>query len=72
MAVALVGIGGAHGVTVAGAAEVEDLTLSGEGGGKVEPSRLRKEWVGRFPLPKEMTWRCTESEAGEGRMYRGR
>ena len=26
-----------------------------EDGGRVEPSKLRKEWAGTFPLPTEMT-----------------
>ena len=50
MAVALMGMGGAQGVTVmlvekavAGAAAAAVEVLSGEVGGKVEPSRLRKE-----------------------------
>ena len=37
-----------------------------EDGGRVEPSKLRKEWAGTFPLPTEMTWRLPESGSGEG------
>ena len=52
---------------MAGAAAVVAVAdLSGEEGGRVEPSRLRKEWAGSFALPKDMTWRCPESDAGEG------
>ena len=68
----LMGIWGAQGVTVVelvvarAAAVVAVADLSGEEGGRVEPSRLRKDWAGSFPLPKDMTWRCPESGAGEG------
>ena len=62
MAVALMGMEGAQGVTVmlvekavAGAAAAAVEVLSGEVGGKVEPSRLRKEWARTFPLPTDMT-----------------
>ena len=51
------------------AAVVAVADLSGEEGGRVEPSRLRKDWAGSFPLPKDMTWRCPESDAGEGYNY---
>ena len=72
MTVVLMGRGGAQGVTVVlmvewavgGKAAVVDL--SEEGGDKVEPSKLRKEWAGTFFLPKDITWRWPESEAGEG------
>ena len=74
MTVELMGMGGAQGTAVVlvvekeavAAAVVAVADLSGEEGGKVEPSRLRKEWAGSFPFPKDMTWRCPESDAGEG------
>ena len=71
----LMGRGGAQGVTVVLMVEraVVDLSeeaavvdLSEEGGGKVEPSKLRKEWAGTFFLPTDITWRWPESETGEG------
>ena len=74
MTVELMGMGGAQGTAVVlvvekeavAAAVVAVADLSGEEGGRVEPSRLRKGWAGSFPLPKDMTWRCPESGAGEG------
>ena len=62
----LMGRGGAQGVTVVLMVERAVVDLSEEGGGKVEPSKLRKEWAGTFFLPTDITWRWPESEAGEG------
>ena len=46
----LMGRGGAQGVTVVLMVERAVVDLSEEGGGKVEPSKLRKEWAGTFFL----------------------
>ena len=66
MAVVLMGRGGDQGVTVVLMVERAVVDLSEEGGGKVEPSKLRKEWAGTFFLPTDITWRWPESETGEG------
>ena len=54
----LMGRGGAQGVTVVLMVERAVVDLSEEGGGKVEPSKLRQEWAGTFFLPTDITWRC--------------